>query len=233
MEPLSPIVPAKFDIRSVPFDTVRALFANYHSYGEPNGKFFTYRFAVFEGDRVVAAYLWNPPAPGLARKVCPEEPQAVLTLSRMVAAPRAERALKHISKPLKYQMKYLIDRTRWPVLVTQVDLGEGHNGYVYECSGFTRVGTPTKVTHTVNVKGDRISTYSCGKTSAAAKDNIAAGRKIKTELQLFEHRVCPPGQADKWWEDHGWVREPIPGKVWASGNPRYSIVKIPSLLAAE
>jgi len=77
---------------------------------------------------VVAAYAWQPPPPGASRAVCPEAPEGVLALSRMVAVPRDERRLQHVSTPLRRQMRVLIDRGRWPVLVTYSDEGQGHTG---------------------------------------------------------------------------------------------------------
>lgn len=105
---------------------------------------------------------WQPPPPGAASAVCPEAPFGALALSRMVALPRSERALRHISKPLRQQMRRLIDRTRWPVLVTYSDEGQGHTGHVYKCSGWT----PTVRSHRPireTVDGARASSYSNGK----------------------------------------------------------------------
>jgi hypothetical protein len=41
-------------------------------------------------------------------------------------------------------MNVLIDRTRWPVLVTYSDIGQGHTGHVYKCSGWEKVGEPER-----------------------------------------------------------------------------------------
>ena len=118
-------------------DVVRDLCAEYHGYGSAGGVS-VYAWAVIENARAVAGYSWQPPAPGAAVSVCPEAPAGVLALSRMVAVPKAHRALKHVSKPLREQMWRLIDRTRWPVLVTFSDEGQGHTGYVYQCAGWEK-----------------------------------------------------------------------------------------------
>ena len=96
-----------FDLRPAAREHVLPLFEKYHGY-KGIGNLAVYCFAVFEEDRPVAAFVWQPPAPGAAKSVCPEQPAAVLALSRMVAVPRAERALRHISKPLRRQMKAMI-----------------------------------------------------------------------------------------------------------------------------
>ena len=79
-------------------EVARDLCKSYHGYKSAGG-WATYSFAVMEDGRGVAAYVWQPPPPGAAKSVCPEEPAAVLALSRMVAVPKEQRKLKHVSKP--------------------------------------------------------------------------------------------------------------------------------------
>jgi hypothetical protein len=204
-----------YDLRPISLDEVRDLCTRFHGYGSAGG-IAVAAFGVFEGGSVVAAFAWQPPPPGAARSVCPEAPSGVLALSRMVAVPRTERQLNHVSKPLRRQMRTLIDRGRWPVLVTWSDFGQGHTGHVYRCSGWT----PTlKAERGFRVDGDgrRVSRYANGRYD---------GRGIEeggtTTLQRQEHRACPPGEALAWMEAHGWRREPVPGKVWRSGNPAFT-----------
>lgn len=151
---------------------VRHLFEAFHGY-KSVGSVATYAFAVIENGLYVAAYTWNPPAPGAAIAICPEAPYGVLSLSRMVALPHRQRTLNHVSKPLRYQMRRLIDRTRWPVLVTYSDASLGHTGHVYKCSGWKEVTRETR-TFYVAPDGARISSY-------------VAGRK----------RLLPPGDQER------------------------------------
>lgn len=137
----------------------------------------------------------------------------------MVAVPKDERVLKHISKPLRRQMNHSIDRTRWPVLVTYSDEGEGHNGFVYECSGRSKT-TRSKRPVSNNANGARCSSYSNGKHGA--RELVRAGH---TWIQRWENRICPPGEAANWMADHGWVRVPVPGKRWANGNQAHKYVQ--------
>ncbi len=232
----------KFDLRPVPLDDVRELCAQYHGYQSAGGVA-VYSFGVIEVDEtdincncvvpalegagqhspncacfdehLVVGYTWQPPPPGAARSVCPEAPHAVLALSRMVAVPKELRQLKHVSKPLMVQMKKLIDRTRWPVLVTYSDEGEGHTGYVYQCSGWEKT-TRTKVKTLVDAQGRRVSRYANGKT-----DQRTDVREGFTWIQRWEHRVCERGIANHWLDMHGWKRVAVPGKKWASGNQAY------------
>lgn len=192
----------------------------HHGYGSA-GNVAAYAFAVKEGWNTVAAYAWQPPAPGAAVNICPEEPASVLALSRMVAVPKADRKLKHVSKPLMVQMKRLIDRTRWPVLVTYSDESLGHTGYVYQCSGWT----PTErneVRIFVDDDGRRVSRYSNGQTYYEHLHD--AGTAV---IQRWEHWACEKGEAAEYMKRHGWRREPIPGKTWRSGNQAFRLVKNP------
>ena len=162
----------------------------------------------------MAAYAWQPPPPGAAKAVGPGEPSGVLALSRMVAVPKDQRELKHISKPLIEQMKRLIDRTRWPVLLTYSDASLGHDGYVYRCSGWTKDGVYRRG-FAVDSDGVRVSAYSNGSRSTFATTGT-------TELTRWVNRVCPVGQEGAWMARHGWQRVAVAGKVWASGRQAYT-----------
>lgn len=205
-----------FDLRPAPLLDVAALCEQHHGYKSAGG-LATYCFGVYEGPaRLVAGYTWQPAAPGASKSVCPEAPHAVLMLSRMVAVPKNARALKHVSKPLMRQMKQLIDRTRWPVLVTYSDEGEGHTGYVYQCSGWEKT-TRNEVKIFRDAEGRRVSPYSNG--GYGKREGVALAGT--TWIQRWEHWVCERGYAGAWLETHGWHRELIPGKKWRSGAQAY------------
>ncbi|MHB8564717.1 MAG: Mom family adenine methylcarbamoylation protein, partial [Acidiferrobacteraceae bacterium] len=170
----------KYDLRPCHLDVVRDLCARFHGY-KSAGNASAYAFAVYEDGEAVAGYAWQPPPTGCARAVCPEVPGGVLALSRMVAVDRGDRAF-HVSRPLRRQMRTLIDRGRWPVLVTFSDEGQGHTGHVYKCSGWqpTHRG-PRPVFE--DSKGRRASSYSNGKHGGRA-DVMRAG---STVMQRWEH----------------------------------------------
>lgn len=205
-----------YDLRACDGSTVLALCERYHGYGSA-GDSATYAFAVYESCRPVAVYAWQPPPYGAAKAVGGSEPGGVLSLSRMAAVPRAERELKHVSKPLRRQMRFMIDRGRWPVLVTFHDEGEGHNGFVYKCSGWTPTVRAKRRFFVDASTGKRVSSYANGKTGSRA--NVVPGGH--TWLQRWENRACPAGSESEWMREHGWSRVRIPGKVWASGNPAH------------
>lgn len=204
-----------FDLRPIPLAYVAALCEQFHGYGSA-GNAATYAFGVFEGSQVVAAYAWQPPPPGAARDVCPEAPHGVLALSRMVAVPRTDRILKHISKPLRAQMADRIDRSRWPVLVTYSDEGQGHTGYVYQCSGWERTRRSERPFY-LTAEGARASNYSNGRHGGRG---LTFGGT--TTVQRWEHWICDRGWAGFWMALHGWRRVVVPGKVWRSGKQAYT-----------
>ena len=208
--------PPSFEIVSVPQETVEAMCVAHHAYGS-GGKFCTYAFAVIEDGRPVACFAWQPPTLGTARAVCPEAPHGVLALSRMVAVPKAERKLRHISKPLRKQMLALIDRTRWPVLVTYSDEGQGHTGHVYKCSGWQQVAT-TKRPFYADASGNRFSAYYGGERRLIKPSGT-------TTLRRWVHRVCAEGAALQWMKTHGWQQAAIPNRVWRSGNQAFTWVR--------
>lgn len=233
----------KFDLRQAPLDAVRALCEQHHGYQSAGG-LATYCFGVYEtpaDDRdcncfvpalegagqhssgcvavrpyLVAGYTWQPPSPGASTSVCPEAPHAVLALSRMVAVPKPERQLKHVSKPLLAQMNERIDRSRWPVLVTYSDEGQGHTGYVYQCSGWEKTSRARVKTY-VDAEGRRVSPYSNGEYAKRA----GVTRSGYTFIQRWEHWVCERGYANNWLQTHGWERVEIKGKRWRSGNQAF------------
>ena len=206
------------DLRECTLADVRHLFQQHHGYGDAGGRS-TYCYAVYEDDKPVAAYVWQPPAFGAAKAVCPEAPQGVLALSRMVAVPRSERVLQRISEPLREQFK-LIDRRRYPVLITYSDEGQGHNGWVYRAARM-KATSRRSVRYYVDNSGVRRSALSNGKIDTS--DLIFGGT---TTIQRWEQWACKRGEAELHMMIGGWIKVPIPGKKWQSGTQAHRYVKV-------
>ncbi len=217
--------PPDYDLRACPMSVVADLCAKHHGYGSA-GTLAVYAWAVYEDGQPVAAYAWQPPPPGAATDVLPLAPGGVLSLSRMVAVPREERRLRHVSTPLRRQMRTLIDRGRWPALVTYSDEGQGHTGHVYKCSGWTKTDR-RKVPFYTNADGDRTSSYANG--VSGTRDLVRGGT---TTIQRWEHIACPKDSAVEWMNSHGWVRVPVRGKKWRSGNQSYTWARVPDFAGA-
>ena len=211
------MIPPKYDLRPAARGDILPLFEEHHGY-KSLGKALTYAFAVWEDGRPVAAFVWQPPAPGAAKSLCACAPQGVLALSRMVAVPRAERALRHISTPLRRQVRTLIDRGRWPVLVTYSDASLGHTGHVYKCSGWQVDGT-RKAPYYEDATGARRSTYNGGARSVEGLHKAGT-----TTLTRWVHRACALDETAEHMTRAGWERVRLPG-VWRSGSPKHRYVK--------
>lgn len=204
-----------YDLRACPLRVVAEMCRTHHGYGSASSSA-TYAWAVYEDDEPVAGYAWQPPPFGAARNIAPNAPGAVLALSRMVAVPREHRKLRHVSTPLRRQMRTTIDRGRWPVLVTYSDEGQGHTGHAYKCSGWTPTHRKRARIY-LDANGKRASSYSNGQTNG--RDLTFSGF---TFLQRWEHRVCPSGEEAAWLSFHGWERVALPGRVWRSGNQAHA-----------
>ena len=206
-----------FDIRKVESWEIKSFFKRYHGYGSV-GITSTYAFAVYEEGKIVAAFTWQPPIIGAAKSVSRDCYFGVLALSRMVAVDKAERKLKHISKPLKYQMFRMIDRTRWPILITYSDESMGHNGFVYECSKFKRTLRSEAIAYT-DKDGARVSSYSSGEN----KNMDGYQRKI-IFIQRWENCIVKKENCLRFMEKFGWERVPT-GKKYRSGTWAFRIEK--------
>jgi len=204
-----------FDLRPCTAAQVLPLFRQYHGYGGI-GESLTYCYGLFERDRLVAAFTWQPPAYGAASAVCPDAPWTVLSLSRMVAVPRSERECQRLSDVLRFQFR-IIDRTRWPVIITYSDEGQGHNGWVYRAARMKRTNR-RKAPCFTDQNGVRRSSLSNGVSSTAGL--VRAGH---TFINRWEHWACPRDKVLQHVHGAGWVRVPVIGKTWRSGEQAYTI----------
>lgn len=200
------------------------LFDRYHPYGGSGGNGAVTAFAVIEDDSPVAGFIWRVPPLFAARAVSPSNHRGALALSRMVAVPKPNRRLKHISKPLRAQMSILQSRGRWPVLVTYSDASKGHNGFVYSCSGWTRDGTRS-ADYFEDEDGIRFSSYNNGET-------ITQESSGQTELTRWVCRVCESGHEDEYMRNHGWSAALIGGQ-WKTGTPKRKVIREPLTLFGE
>lgn len=87
---------------------------------------------------------WLPPTKSAGLATFPDDPQGVLCLSRLVIAPDVP---KNACTFLLARSRRLIDRSRWPCLVTYADQWRGHEGGIYRADNWDYVGLtkPQKV----------------------------------------------------------------------------------------
>lgn len=80
-----------YDIRPCGMGDVKDLCARFHGY-HGAGSVAVYAFGVYEDGAIVAAYAWQPPPLGSAKKVCPQAPHGVLLASAGHLCRRGRRA---------------------------------------------------------------------------------------------------------------------------------------------
>ena len=128
-------------VRSVSMDIAVELVRRFH-YAHGGSNTATYLHGLFRK----GAYLecdcrgiawWLPPTGGAAKATYPENPAGVLALSRLVIVP--EMPTNSASFLIGRSMR-LIDRQRWPCLVTYADKWQGHNGHIYRAANWQYCG---------------------------------------------------------------------------------------------
>lgn len=119
-----------------------------------------FRVGEFWDENCKGVAWWIPPTKSCALATYPENWKGVLSLSRLVIVPEIPKnaATFLLSKSVK-----LIDRSKWPRLVTYADSWRGHTGGIYKAAGWTYCGlTNAEATFTIN--GRMVARKAGGKT---------------------------------------------------------------------
>lgn len=100
----------------------------------------TYRHGLYVAGlmgELVGCAVWQPPTKAAALATFPDDWQGVLSLSRLVVAPWLP---TNAASFLLGRSMRLIDRQRWPALVTYADTAQGHTGAIYRATNWVEVG---------------------------------------------------------------------------------------------
>ena len=92
---------------------------------------------AFWQEECVGVAWWIPPTRSAAEATYPQNWQGVLALSRLVVAPGVP---KNAASFLLGGAMRLIDRSRWPCLVTYADEWRRHTGGIYKATNWQYVG---------------------------------------------------------------------------------------------
>lgn len=116
-------------------EAVQAIEAWHYSHSAPNtGQTFgLFRRVDLPLAPLVGAALWLPPTRRAAEAVAGEDWRGVLCLSRLVVAPDMPR---NAATFLLGSAMRMLDRDRWPVLLTYADTHHGHTGAIYRATGW-------------------------------------------------------------------------------------------------
>ena len=118
----------------------RLVIAHHYARGTSNTR--TYLHGLFPADsfwdeECMGVTWWIPPTKAAALATFPNNWQGVLSLSRLVIVPEMP---KNACSFLIARSMKLIDRSKWPCLVTYADSWRGHEGTIYQAANWEYVG---------------------------------------------------------------------------------------------
>lgn len=102
--------------------------------GAPKTSVFRHALRRKSNGELVGCAMWLPPIIAAARKVRPDDPHAVLVLSRLVVHPSV--ATNGASILLGASMRLVKKDRRWKTLVTYADSRMGHSGAIYRATNW-------------------------------------------------------------------------------------------------
>lgn len=146
---------ADWEVRGIQLSIAQKIVTEYH-YMRGGSNTATYCHGLFlkeslqEENECRGIAWWIPPTKGAAIATYPDNWQGVLCLSRLVVLPDVP---KNAASFLLARSMAMIDRQRWPCLVTYADKRQNHVGTIYKATNWTYIGE-TKP-EAVFVIGDR------------------------------------------------------------------------------
>lgn len=128
-----------YSVRNIPLTLAQDITLQYHyAHGGSNTRVYTHGlFLKSNESNCLGITWWIPPTRSCATCTYPENWQGVLSLSRLVIIPGVpfNACTFLLSKSVK-----MIDRNRWPCLVTYADTWQGHTGAIYKAANWRYVG---------------------------------------------------------------------------------------------
>lgn len=139
----------------------------------------------FWESQCVGVAWWLPPTKTAALSFDPNW-RGVLSLSRLVVSPDVPNNAE--SFLIRHSMN-LIDRTKWPVLVTYADTWQGHDGTIYRAAGWKEVGR-TKPERRY-VRAGRMVSRKAGPKTRTHAEMLSLGCECVGSFSAirFEHRI--------------------------------------------
>jgi len=165
-------------VRPVDIATARRLVEQYH-YARHAANTAVYLHGLFPREAFWACDChgiawWIPPTRSAAEATYPKNWRGVLALSRLVVLPSVPR--NGASFLLGHSMR-LIDRKRWPCLVTYADTWRGHTGKIYRATNWQYMGlTPAYDVWTID---GRIVARKAGPKTRTKAEMLALGARFE------------------------------------------------------
>lgn len=134
----SPLKKSAWRVETIPLVDAQKCVALWHySKGGSNTAVYRHGLVNCGSGCLYGAAWWIPPTKSAAIATHPDNWTGVLALSRLAVAPQAP---KNSASFLLASSMRLIDRDRWPCLVTYADEWRGHTGAIYRATNWTYVG---------------------------------------------------------------------------------------------
>lgn len=167
-----PLLSKDFQVRSISISSARQIVISEH-YAKGASNTAVYLHGLFElgcgfDDQAQGVAWWIPPTKAAGVALAGEDWRGVLSLSRL--AVRSGLGGNGASILMSRSVR-MIDRDRWPYLVTYADTWRGHTGAIYKATGWRDAGETSP--EAVYVKDGRM---------IARK----AGPKTRTHAQMIE-----------------------------------------------
>jgi len=170
-------------VETVPLLKCQEMVKEYH-YAKGGSNTATYRHGLFKngsGDCMGIAW-WIPPTKSAANATYPLNWRGVLALSRMVINPSVP---KNACTFLLAKSMKLIDRGKWPCLVTYADEWQGHTGTIYKACNWVYFGM-TKP-EAVYVKDGRMIARKAGPKTRTKAEMLAMGANLKGKFSKHKY----------------------------------------------
>lgn len=146
------LIKSEWEVRLVDLSIAQLLVTEYH-YAGGGSNTATYCHGLFQKGEFweyncKGIAWWIPPTKSAALATYPEDWQGVLSLTRLVILPDVP---KNSASFLLSQSTKMIDRKRWPCLVTYADVWQNHTGLIYRASNWEYKGlTEPEAVFTLN-----------------------------------------------------------------------------------
>ncbi len=131
-----------WEVRTVDLAVAQELVRQHH-YSRGGANTATYMHGLFRkgSDWCEGVAWWIPPTKTAANATYPDNWRGVLALTRLAIAPEVP---KNVASFLLGASMRLIDRGKWPCLVTYADEMQGHTGAIYRATNWEYCGMTAK-----------------------------------------------------------------------------------------
>jgi hypothetical protein len=168
MKPINGLVAAEWDVQSISHGEIEHFCRLWHySHSAPNTATYRHGLVYVSTWQHLGGVIWIPPMKSAAVALVGEDSwQGVLSCSRLVVAPECP---TNAASFLLGRSMRLIDRERWPVLVTYADTRLGHTGAIYRATNWRCDGEVPAGDVWVNAAGEQRGRKRGGRTLLASQ----------------------------------------------------------------